>query len=176
MRGVTSTWPSYVPESQPSSPLHAAAMTNDTRKKRTKQNVRVARRRTPLACVISWMLPFRLTPESSASSRKRRKRGKRSAKIRQVPVVGFQRRRQRKRSVAQKKRPRRKRKPRRSVCALHSPCPVVLTVFVGYEGRSEEGEGRGCKCCEESTPCCESRDRRLVTIFLGQRIAEQNSV
>jgi hypothetical protein len=34
-----------------------------------------------------------------------------------------------------------------------------LTIIVGCEGRSKEGEGSGCQCREESTPCCEGRER-----------------
>lgn len=109
--------------------MQTAVMTRGTQKRRINLNVPVARRRILLASEISWMSPFRLTPESSASSRKRRKHERRSAKTRLAPAECLQRRSLRKRSAVRKKKPRRKKRRRRSVC-----CTVysVLTLTDGY--------------------------------------------
>ena len=104
-------------------------MTRGIQKRRISLNVPVARRRILLASEISWMLPFRLTHESSVSSRKRRKHERRSAKTRLALAERLQKRNLRKRSVVRKKKPRRKKKRRRSVCCAMY---CVLTLTNGY--------------------------------------------
>jgi hypothetical protein len=122
--------------------FYTAAMTSDTRKKRTKRNARVAKRKILLASEISWTSPFQLTPESSASNRKRRKPVKRSAK---TSLAGrLQRRRSRKRSAVQKRKLRQRKKRRRSICCTVQSVLVSLTVYVGCESRGKEGEGCSC--------------------------------
>ena len=41
----------------------------------------------------------------------------------------------------------------------HVQRPFLTDGYVGCEGRGKEGEGRGCKCRQESTACCQGSGR-----------------
>lgn len=117
--------------------MQTAVTTRGTQKRRINLNVRVARRRILLASEISWTSPFRLTLESSASSRKRRKHVRRSAKIRLAPAERLPRRSLRKRSAARKKKPRRKKKGRRSVCCTVYSVLTLTDVYCRLRGQKQ---------------------------------------
>jgi len=74
------------------------------------------------------MLRYQLILESSASSKKRRKREKPSAKTSQA-LVGCQKSRLRKRSAVRKKKLKQKKKRKRSVFEVLPRIPHVLTTI-----------------------------------------------
>ena len=117
--------------------MQTAVTTRGTQKRRINPNVPVARRRILLASEISWMSPFRLTPESSVSSRRRRKHERRSAKTRMAPAEGLQKRSLRKRSAVRKKKPRRKKKRRRFVCCTVYSVLILTDAYCRLRGQKQ---------------------------------------